>query len=80
MTWNHRVMRREYPEQAMEEDRVQYGIHEVYYDADGKPEMHTQEPTRISEMSLDQLRSTVGRIALALAKPVLDFETRQEIR
>ena len=79
MTWNHRVVRREYPEAASEEDRVLYGIHEVYYDEAGVCDATTVEPEPVIGTSVDDLRWTLEHMLRALDKPVLDYETRKEI-
>jgi len=73
MTWNHRVIRKEYPEAAL--DKVFYQIHEVYYDKEGNPELVTKEPIRFMEISTDELRETLERVLRALDKPVLDYSS-----
>ena len=78
--WNHRVVRREYPESADPEEQVLLGIHETYYDVgDGPLPMFTEEPIRVMETSVEALRETLQRMLAALDKPVLDYKTREEI-
>lgn len=76
--WNHRVVRREYPDAALVEDRVQYGIHEAYYHNDVCDAI-TQEPVAVTSSAPDGLLETLERMRRALQLPILDYETRQEI-
>ena len=69
MSWNHRVIRRKYPGGG-----VLWGIHEVYYDDDGKPRSCTENPIRIQEYSVSDLKKTMKRIRRALKKPALKYE------
>lgn len=78
MSWNHRVVRREYPDAAIEEDRVFYQIHETYYLGEDTPSI-TEEPSRLMEQDMGQLRATLERMLRCLDAPVLDYETRKEL-
>ncbi len=68
MTWNYRVVRK------TDEAEPLYGIHEVYYDSDGKPEMVTVEPVAIVGDSLLELQEEFVHYLRALLKPVLNYE------
>ena len=68
-SWNHRVIRRKFPN-----GEVLYAIHEVYYGFDGKPRSCTENPIRIQEESVSDLKKTMKRIRRALKKPVLKYE------
>ena len=46
MTWNHRVLRQTH--RLGGEDHVGFGVHEVYYDDDGKPTSWTVEPVTVA--------------------------------
>lgn len=76
-TWNHRVVRREYPE-AVEDERVSYQIHEAHYE-DGRCVAITVEPIAAYGADLDELRWVLERMLAALDKPILDYETRTEV-
>lgn len=71
MTWNHRVVRRGYPN-----GEHLYEIHEVYYDSEGKIEFMTEDPIDPVGDNLEELRVTLERMTRCLDKPVLDYETR----
>ena len=77
MGWNHRVVKRTYPEPSGE---TFYQIHEAYYglNGSGKPSI-TVDPMYAIGESVDELRETLQRMLRALDKPVLDYETREEI-
>jgi|NOAtaT_7_FD_contig_31_7940060_length_445_multi_2_in_0_out_0_1 hypothetical protein len=79
MSWNHRVVRRTYHNTHMD-DSMLYEIHEVYYNADGTVDGITEEPIRIREETIDDLRKTVERLTQCLTKPIIDYDTLQEIK
>ena len=68
MSWNYRVVRREFPNGS-----VMWGIHEVYYDYNGEADSCTDDPVRIEEFSLNDLGATVKRLRRALREPVLEY-------
>ena len=78
MSWNHRVVRRFYPNTHMD-DSILYEIHEVYYDKDGTIGSITQEPISIMEETVDDLRKTVERLTKCLESPIIDYETLEEL-
>ena len=78
MSWNHRVVRRFYPNTHMD-DSMLYEIYEVYYNKDGTINGITEEPIRIREETVDDLRKTVERLTKCLNSPIIDYETLQEI-
>ena len=78
MSWNHRVVRRFYPNTHMD-DSILYEIHEVYYDKDGTIGSLTQEPISIMEETVDDLRKTVERLTKCLESPIIDYDTLQEV-
>jgi hypothetical protein len=57
-----------------------YEIHEVYYDKKGKINGLTEEPIRISEETVGDLRKTVERLTKCLESPIIDYDTLQEIK
>lgn len=79
MSWNHRVIRRFYPNTHMD-DSMLYEIYEVYYDKEGKIEGLTEEPIKIREETVDDLRKTIERLTKCLEQPTIDYDTLQEIK
>lgn len=78
MSWNHRIVRRIYPNVHMD-DSILYEIHEVYYGADGAIGSITKEPISIMEETVDDLRKTVERLTKCLEYPIVDYNTLKEI-
>ena len=72
MTWNHRIMKTEHQESADTWVDI-YGMHEVYYDDEGKPDMYTTEPMFVweSESEFDWL---MAQFIAASLKDVLTEE------
>ena len=65
MSWNHRVL-------AMEiECELYYGIYEVYYDENGKPNGYSEKPVTVAGDTIDNLKCTLKRMHQAFRKPVL---------
>ena len=79
MSWNHRVVRRTYPNTHMD-DSILYELYEVYYNSDGTINGITEEPIRIREENIDDLRKTVERLTKCLEQPIIDYDTLQEIK
>lgn len=70
MTWNYRVMRHT----TDDGDETWDAIHEVYYDENRKVTYWTEHPaTIISEP--DQINDMLDMVMMAVAKPILCFET-----
>lgn len=65
MTWNYRIIKTTFDT----EDR--YAIHEVYYDTDGNPALHTVEPAAPQGDTLDELRADFDNYRKAFDAPVL---------
>lgn len=54
------------------DDEVIFGIHEVYYDEQGRPNMYAENPVRcFSEESVESLSREIDRFKAALQQPVL---------
>jgi len=66
--WNHRVVARKVGEETY------YGIHEVYYDSNGKPTVCTKDPVQPFGETLEELAIEIRYFAQALEKPVLDYD------
>ena len=75
MSWNYRVVYHgpvfipQGDKEVMQEEW--YGIHEVYYDKDGKPEMYAIEPA-ISGSSTDDLEGIIECLGKCLVKTTLN--------
>ena len=78
MSWNHRVVRRFYPNTHMD-DSMLYEIYEVYYKEDGTIQGLTENPISIGEESLEDLKTTLQRITKCLDNPIIDYDTLKEI-
>lgn len=75
MTWNYRVVR----QPMSQPNTFHYSIQEVYYDEDGNIEFISEcEITPYGE-TLDELLSDYARMAEAFKKPVIDYNTLEEI-
>jgi hypothetical protein len=69
MSWNHRVVRREYPS-----GEVMYQIHEVYYNQARKADSCTQEPVSLMAEDLEDLRWTLQKMLACIDRPTLDYD------
>ena len=72
--WNHRVVRH-----SPEEGDIYYGIHEVYYDDEGNVLFLTESPVEVWGEDVDDLIKGYTNMSKAFDKPVIDFNTREEI-
>lgn len=78
MSWNYRVMRREFKNSSGEVEE-EFGIYEVYYDENGEPNGWTKEPRPITAESLEGLKWVHEKIAEAMGKPVLDYGEEETV-
>lgn len=78
MSFNHRVMRREYVH-ADGEVETTYHVHEVYYDADDTPNGCTENAVSPMGETPEVLRKELAMFAAALDRPILDYDTLREI-
>lgn len=62
--WNYRVMK----------DGELFGIHEVYYDEDGKPEAYTNGPVAAAGDTVEELKEDLKMQLAALEAPVVRKE------
>jgi hypothetical protein len=69
MTWNYRVVKH-----TDSEGITHFGIHEVYYDKDGRPSMYTESAMAPYGETLEELAEDLERMREALIKPVLTDE------
>lgn len=78
MSWNHRVVKRTEKVPHLGEPVISYGIHEVYYDKDGKITGLTQEPVRIMCEDIFELYDTITAIEKCLNTKTVIYETLEE--
>lgn len=71
--WNYRVVRKAYPPAADGAIEHVLGIHEVYYNDSGEPQMVTEERMGPHGETLDELRTDLTWMIQALDKPVLEY-------
>ena len=71
MSWNYRLVRTQYPESA---SGSLIGIHEVYYDADGRPIMVTTDPITVIGDTPEEVRQVYDMMAEAFLMPILNAE------
>ena len=71
LKWNYRIIKRK--TDAFEDIEAQdyYSIEEVFYDTDGKPEMHTSD-IGVGAPTLEELKELVGRLNTAIENDVVD--------
>lgn len=77
MTWNYRVVRRACQTQRGPE--YYYGIHSVYY-TKLVPTSVTMEPSVPYGDTLEELREELEKMQKAFAKPVIDYDTLEEVK
>ena len=75
MTWNYRVVRREY-EMPDGETEVKYAIHEAYYGEGhgAAADSITEDAVSFQAENLDGLTEVLEWAGFALNKPVLKYE------
>lgn len=74
MTWNYRVIQTNHAETGI----TTFGIHEVFYGADGSARAFTSKEVGVVADTVDEIGQVLDRMREALAKPVLtptDFPT-----
>lgn len=70
--WNYRVVVRS--QEGVHGNTAVYGIHEVFYDEDGKPESVSVDPVSIVAESVEEVKSELAMQARALESPVLNYD------
>ena len=71
--WNYRVVRK--VTITGNDTDVWYGIHEVYYGADGHPEACTEGPVVPVGETLGELEADIAAYVDALRKPAIDYDS-----
>lgn len=81
MSWNYRIVKRII--QSAPRVWVSYGIHEVYYHEDEKKNIRaiSEDPHMMGGWDdLEDLVSTLPLLTRALERPVVCYETLEEIK
>lgn len=65
MSWNYRVIK------TIIGGEESYGIHEVYYDEQGKPKMYSKDPVPAYGETLLELKEDMERLLKAFNTPIL---------
>ncbi len=71
MTWNHRVIAKEY------KGELTFAIHEVFY-TDGVPYACTEDAVGVSGENLAELTQTLEWMKEALMRPILNYADFEE--
>jgi hypothetical protein len=68
MSWNYRITKH------TDKGEEWYGIHEVYYDKDDKPEMISENPIAAHGLTVDEIKSDLDMMRSAFVKPIVNYE------
>lgn len=75
MSWNYRIIKKEYG------NEVEYAIYEVYYNKRGVIDGWSENPTCVAGNSLNDLAKDFQLYAEAFSKPVLKYyESEEKLR
>lgn len=66
--WNYRIVKR--TDKSTGEDY--YGVHECFYDADGKKPGWTENPVSVISETPEGIKWVLDKMALALDRPIID--------
>ena len=72
MTWNYRILAQEY------KGELWFGIHEIYYNDDGIPDMCTEDAVGVVGDNLAEISDTLKWMKKALKKPILSYSDFEE--
>jgi hypothetical protein len=78
MSWNYRVTKQIYNHKYLHEPEPLYCIREVYYDEDGGVTGMSETPDIIGH-SLQEVKDTLQRMIQCCDKPIIDYNTGEEI-
>jgi len=77
MSWNYRVLKQKYTDPKTGAVEYSLGIHEVYYDKEGKPNGYTEDEAVVvisEDEGIETLGEILGMMRKALTLPVLTPE------
>lgn len=78
MSWNYRIFKRIHRNKYLHEQETLYEIRETYYDKDGNINGWAETPDVIGD-SVDELKGTLEKMLLACDKPVVEYNTGEEV-
>lgn len=79
MSWNYRVTKRIYNHKYLHEPETLFEIREVFYDENNNISGMSEMPDIIAE-SVDELENILDKMTKCCKKPVIDYDTLQEIK
>ena len=68
MSWSYRIVKKQ------NGDAEWYGIHEVYYDGDGKPTACTEDPITLDAESMEDFDWMLAQFKIATNQPWLNYK------
>jgi hypothetical protein len=77
MTWNYRICKRKAP--STDDEVEVFGIHEVYYDAEGWADAWSTDPAAITGDSASEVLASVARLSAVNAFWIVDLNTSDPI-
>lgn len=78
MSWNHRAFKRVHNHKYLHEPETLFEIREVFYDENGDISGIAETPDVIAE-SLDDLKWTLNKMLESCDKPIIDYNTGEEL-
>lgn len=79
MSWNYRITKEVYNHKYLAEPETIYGVREVYYDDNEDIVNFSEKPIIIGD-SLQEVKDTLTRMIECCDKPVLDYNTGENIQ
>lgn len=79
MSWNFRVILKNESKDYLDDSIITYGIHEVYYDENNDIVSISENPVPVFEETFQELKDSIERIKFCLEKPIIDYNTGEEI-
>ena len=80
MSWNYRIVRQFVADGLTTVPQPWFGIHEAYYDKQGQCTNITVDPVPIVGDTVEELNGVRTMMFAATKLPVLDYETRAEVK
>lgn len=78
MSWNYRLTKETIHNRYLAEPEILFGIREVFYDENGNISGFSEEPDVISD-SIDGMKDILTKMLKSCNKPVIDYNTGEEI-
>ena len=78
MSWNYRITKEIKHHKYLHEPETLFGIREVYYDENGDISGISEMPDIIAE-NVDELKNILDRMTECCDKPLIDYNTGEEL-